>query len=216
VITRRLLDDAELRANEGHGGDELRQHDLIQFVVPSTGQPTPWIPRTPEGEDVDFSFKRCQCVQEDVLAGAGWAIAWRGLFQIYHFVAREAAKGRTACRDVAEPRRPNKVIPRVVLAEPAPLGAGACLRAVPGRRRGVLHSGGRSPIRICSARHRAQLPCSTGSAPGFNRRVPGSCPTSTAAGRYGKTCITARSHPSSPSRDSGRTAQSNGRYPAIH
>ena len=68
----------------------MRPHDLIQFVVPSTGQPTPWIPRTPEGEDVDFSFRSRQCVQEGVLAGAGWAIARRGLFQIYHFAARLA------------------------------------------------------------------------------------------------------------------------------
>lgn len=72
--------------------DALRQHDLIQFVLPSTGRPMPWILRTPEGEDIDFSFRSRQRVHEDVLAGVGWAAAGGGLFQIYHFVAREAVK----------------------------------------------------------------------------------------------------------------------------
>lgn len=72
--------------------EELAVHDLIQFVLPSTGRPMPWIFRNAAGEDIDFSFKSRQRVHEDVLAGVGWAIAGGGLFQIYHFVAREAMK----------------------------------------------------------------------------------------------------------------------------
>ncbi len=72
--------------------EELAAHDLIQFVLPSTGRPMPWIFRNAAGEDIDFSFKSRQRVHEDVLAGVGWAIAGGGLFQIYHFVAREATK----------------------------------------------------------------------------------------------------------------------------
>ncbi|KDB53463.1 bacterial regulatory helix-turn-helix, lysR family protein [Sphaerotilus natans subsp. natans DSM 6575] len=72
--------------------DELRQHDLIQFVLPSTGRPMPWILRTPEGEDLDFGFRSRQRVHEDVLAGVGWAVAGGGLFQIYHFVAHAAVQ----------------------------------------------------------------------------------------------------------------------------
>ncbi len=72
--------------------EELAAHDLIQFVLPSTGRPMPWIFRNAAGEDIDFSFKSRQRVHEDVLAGVGWAIAGGGLFQIYHFVAREAMK----------------------------------------------------------------------------------------------------------------------------
>lgn len=78
--------------------DELRQHDLIQFVVPSTGRPMRWILRTPDGEDIDFSFKSRQCVHEDVLAGVGWAAAGGGLFQIYHFVSRARCVAREAVR----------------------------------------------------------------------------------------------------------------------
>lgn len=72
--------------------EELAAHDLIQFVLPSTGRPMPWIFRNTAGEDIDFNFKSRQRVHEDVLAGVGWAIAGGGLFQIYHFVAREAVK----------------------------------------------------------------------------------------------------------------------------
>lgn len=71
---------------------DLDKHALIQFVLPSTGRPMPWIFRNASGEDIDFSFKSRQRVQEDVLAGVGWAIAGGGLFQIYHFVARSAVK----------------------------------------------------------------------------------------------------------------------------
>jgi len=52
----------------------------------------PWIFRSIAGEDIDFSFKSRRRVHEDVLAGLGWAIAGGGLFQIYHFVAREAVR----------------------------------------------------------------------------------------------------------------------------
>lgn len=72
--------------------DELVAHDLIQFVLPSTGRPMPWIFRNAAGEDIDFNFKSRQRVHEDVLAGVGWAIAGGGLFQIYHFVARKAVE----------------------------------------------------------------------------------------------------------------------------
>ena len=72
--------------------EELAQHALIQFVLPSTGRPMPWILRNAAGEEIDFSFKSRRRVHEDVLAGLGWAIAGGGLFQIYHFVAQEAVK----------------------------------------------------------------------------------------------------------------------------
>ncbi|MBH9579504.1 LysR family transcriptional regulator [Inhella proteolytica] len=68
--------------------DDLRQHDLIQFVLPSTGRPMPWILRDADGHEIDYAFKSRQRVHEDVLAGLGWAAAGGGLFQIYHFVAR--------------------------------------------------------------------------------------------------------------------------------
>lgn len=75
--------------------EDLAAHDLIQFVLPSTGRPMPWVFRGPDGADIDYAFTSRQRVHEDVLAGFGWAVAGGGLFQIYHFVASEAvAAGR--------------------------------------------------------------------------------------------------------------------------
>jgi DNA-binding transcriptional LysR family regulator len=68
--------------------DDLRQHDLIQFVVPSTGRPMSWLLRGADGAEIDFSFRSRQRVHEDVLVGVIWAAAGGGLFQIYHFVAQ--------------------------------------------------------------------------------------------------------------------------------
>lgn len=72
--------------------EALRTHDLIQFVLPSTGRPMPWIFRGEDGADLDFAFQSRQRVHEDVLAGLSWAQAGGGLFQIYHFVAQEAVQ----------------------------------------------------------------------------------------------------------------------------
>lgn len=70
---------------------DLKAHDCIQFVLPSTGRPMAWIFRD-AGADVDFAFNSRQRVYEDVLACVSWAQAGGGLFQIYHFVAAEAVR----------------------------------------------------------------------------------------------------------------------------
>jgi DNA-binding transcriptional LysR family regulator len=67
---------------------ELKTHDCIQFVLPSTGRPMPWLLRD-GGEDIDFTFTSRQRVHEDVLGAVHWARAGAGLFQIYHFIADE-------------------------------------------------------------------------------------------------------------------------------
>ena len=71
---------------------DLRDHELIQFVLPSTGRPMAWIFKDSEGRDVDFAFKSRQRVNDDVLGCVAWARAGGGLFQIYHFVAQEAVR----------------------------------------------------------------------------------------------------------------------------
>ncbi len=68
--------------------DELRQHQLIQFVLPSSGRPMPWIFRA-AGEDIDFAFTSRRRVHEDVVGAVHWARAGGGLFQIYHFIAAD-------------------------------------------------------------------------------------------------------------------------------
>lgn len=68
--------------------EALRQHQLIQFVLPSTGRPMPWLVRE-SGTDIDFSFSSRMRVHEDVLGAVNWARAGGGLFQIYHFIAAD-------------------------------------------------------------------------------------------------------------------------------
>jgi DNA-binding transcriptional LysR family regulator len=64
----------------------LKAHRCIQFVLPSTGRPMPWILRD-HGQDIDFNFRSASRVHEDVLGAVHWARAGGGLFQIYHFIA---------------------------------------------------------------------------------------------------------------------------------
>jgi DNA-binding transcriptional LysR family regulator len=64
----------------------LRQLDLIQFVLPSTGRGMPWIFHE-DGQDVDFAFTSGLRFQDDVLGCVTAARAGAGVFQIYHFIA---------------------------------------------------------------------------------------------------------------------------------
>jgi DNA-binding transcriptional LysR family regulator len=65
---------------------ELRQLDLIQFVLPSTGRGMPWIFRE-GGVDVDFTFTSALRFQDDVLGCVTASRAGAGVLQIYHFIA---------------------------------------------------------------------------------------------------------------------------------
>lgn len=70
---------------------ELKAHDCIQFVLPSTGRPMAWIFQE-AGTDVDFRFSSRHRVHEDVLGCVNWARAGGGLFQTYHFIAQDAVR----------------------------------------------------------------------------------------------------------------------------
>ncbi|TAK80895.1 MAG: LysR family transcriptional regulator [Aquabacterium sp.] len=70
---------------------DLRKHDCIQFVRPSTGRAMNWIFRE-GGEDQEFAFTSKWRVHEDVLGCLGWARAGGGLCQMYHFIAGEAVR----------------------------------------------------------------------------------------------------------------------------
>ncbi len=68
--------------------DELRQHDCVQFILPSTGRPMAWIFRDGSA-DVDFAFESQVRVQQDLLGCVTYARAGGGCFQIYHHVAQD-------------------------------------------------------------------------------------------------------------------------------
>ncbi len=68
--------------------DTLRDHECIQFVLPSSGRGMPWIFHDAKGIEIDFSFEGRIRVQDDVLGCVTYARAGGGLFQIYHFVTK--------------------------------------------------------------------------------------------------------------------------------
>ena len=84
--------------------EELGDHELIQFVMPSTGRPLPWLFRNPAGENVDLTVAGRQRVHDGVLACAEWASAGGGIAQMYHFVARDAVKAGRLVEIMADAR----------------------------------------------------------------------------------------------------------------
>lgn len=72
--------------------DDLAKHDCIQFVLPSTGRPMPWIFKDEDGKEIDHVFQSRLRVLDDPLGCVRLAYAGGGLFQIYHFIAHAAVE----------------------------------------------------------------------------------------------------------------------------
>lgn len=66
--------------------EDLRSHECIQFELPSTGRPIPWIFRKVD-DDVELSLGSSVQFSGDVLGCIGYAMAGGGLFQTYDFIA---------------------------------------------------------------------------------------------------------------------------------
>lgn len=95
-LVARKLEDASLgvyasraylaRRGEPRTLDDLRHHDCIQFVLPSTGRPMPWLFQ--EGaQELDLPLDSTVRFSGDVLGCVGYAAAGGGLFQTYDFIA---------------------------------------------------------------------------------------------------------------------------------
>jgi DNA-binding transcriptional LysR family regulator len=75
--------------------DDLARHDCLQFILPTTGRPMPWILRTSDGAEIDHLFRSPFRVLDDPSGCISWGLAGGGLFQTYRFIAKEAvANGR--------------------------------------------------------------------------------------------------------------------------
>ena len=70
---------------------DLKQHDCIPFVLPSSGRPMPWLFKQ-AGVDAEQVLHGPVRIHDDVLACLNYARAGGGLIQIYHFIAAEAVK----------------------------------------------------------------------------------------------------------------------------
>lgn len=71
--------------------EDLPNHRCIQFILPSTGRPMPWLFKD-QGKDVEYPFDSRMRCQEDVLACVTLARHGGGLFQIYHFIVDKNEK----------------------------------------------------------------------------------------------------------------------------
>jgi DNA-binding transcriptional LysR family regulator len=64
---------------------DLSQHDCIQFVMPSSGKPMPWI-FVEKGFDIELKVSGQARFSHDVLGCVGYAVAGGGLYQTYDFI----------------------------------------------------------------------------------------------------------------------------------
>lgn len=70
--------------------DDLARHDCMQFILPTTGRPMPWIVKMPDGKEVDYTFRSRFRLLDDAFGCVSWGHAGGGLFQTYHFIAGPA------------------------------------------------------------------------------------------------------------------------------
>lgn len=100
----RKLEDAELvivaapaylaRAGQPASIAALSQHECINFVLPSTGRPVPWLFRE-KGRVIEVATLGGYCLYEDILAGVTLARGGAGLFQAYRFTVENDLRANT-------------------------------------------------------------------------------------------------------------------------
>ncbi|WEF31880.1 LysR family transcriptional regulator [Pseudoduganella chitinolytica] len=79
----------------------LAQHDCINFALPRTGRPVPWLLRD-QGKAVEVAVAGSCCVFEDLLAGVTLARSGGGLFQAYRFTVEEDLRAGTLVEVLGE------------------------------------------------------------------------------------------------------------------
>lgn len=67
--------------------DDLPQHDCIQFLLPSSGQPVPWLLRR-DGRDFDLPTQGGLRCADDILGPVTLARGGGGLLQTYRFIVQ--------------------------------------------------------------------------------------------------------------------------------
>lgn len=72
--------------------EDLQSHDCIQFILPTTGRPMPWILKDLDGHDIEIASDSNLRVYEDANACISWCLAGGGLVQTYHFLAQDEVK----------------------------------------------------------------------------------------------------------------------------
>jgi DNA-binding transcriptional LysR family regulator len=104
TMIARKLEDAELvlvaapsylaHARAPRSIDDLSGHECLQFVLPSTGQPVPWLFRR-DGVDIDLQPSSSYRCVEDYLGSVTLARQGAGLLQTYRYIVQDdLATGR--------------------------------------------------------------------------------------------------------------------------
>ncbi|HSV54178.1 MAG TPA: LysR family transcriptional regulator [Burkholderiaceae bacterium] len=98
-LVARKLEDAELvvvaapaylaRMGPPQTPEALDAHDCIQFILPRSGQPIPWMFQR-DGVDFEVATQGGTCCLEDPQGGVTLARHGAGLVQTYRFLAQEA------------------------------------------------------------------------------------------------------------------------------
>jgi DNA-binding transcriptional LysR family regulator len=97
-LVARALEDAELvvvatpkylrRRGVPKTLDALQGHECIQFLLPSSGQPTPWLLRQSSG-DFEHQTHGGLCCSDDILGAVTLARSGAGLLQTYRFIVEQ-------------------------------------------------------------------------------------------------------------------------------
>jgi DNA-binding transcriptional LysR family regulator len=81
--------------------DDLPQHDCIQFLLPSSGQPVPWLLRS-DGRDFDLPTQGGLRCADDILGPVTLARGGGGLLQTYRFIVQRDLEQGTLQEVLAE------------------------------------------------------------------------------------------------------------------
>jgi DNA-binding transcriptional LysR family regulator len=103
-LIARKLEDAELvviaapsylaRAGTPKSVDALATHDCVQFVLPSTGLPVPWLFHR-DGRDFELGTPQTYLCADDYLGAVTLAREGAGIFQTYRYIVQDdLAQGR--------------------------------------------------------------------------------------------------------------------------
>lgn len=103
-LIARKLEDAELvviaapsyiaRAGAPDTVDSLAAHDCVQFVLPSTGLPVPWLFHS-GGRDFELGTPQTYLCADDYLGAVTLARQGAGIFQTYRYIVQDdLAQGR--------------------------------------------------------------------------------------------------------------------------
>lgn len=67
---------------------ELLEHECIQFLLPSSGRPVPWLFRQ-QGREIELATQGGYCCSADILGGATLARSGAGLVQLMRFIVED-------------------------------------------------------------------------------------------------------------------------------